>query len=149
MLRNVASGIKSEVAFRSTRLATICRMADRDERWKDCKETWERVRWARLQTGKFDQAKAAAESIGIKPVTYRSYENPTNPRVPPVAEAVKIGAKFKVSWSWLLTGKGNAYDTKARFGEMAEQYAANVSEEKRADAERAALSVLESFAKSA
>lgn len=144
-LLNVARRGKREVAIGSVRLATICRM---DERWRDTTEVWERIRWARQQS-RFERAKDAAESIGIKPVTYRSYENPTNPRIPPIPEAKRIADKFKVSWVWLLAGQGHPHDINARFGELAEQYAAKVSEEKRADAERAALSVLESYMKSA
>lgn len=82
-------------------------------RWQDCEGTWDRLRWARMQwqekNGVSPNAEAAAESLGIKPGTYRAYERrPGSSKsialdhqtAPPLAK------KFGVNWQWLLTGHG-------------------------------------------
>lgn len=82
--------------------------------WQDLEGTWDRLRWARTRwqekAGIGSSAVAAAESLGIKPGTYRGYERRpgsskaialTDQTAPPLAK------KFGVSWIWLLTGEGS------------------------------------------
>lgn len=77
--------------------------------WPELRDPWERLRWARLQAG-FDIQVAAAESLGMKAQTYRTYE-----RAPDEAGARsfdhnlarRFATKFKVNWVWLLTGEGD------------------------------------------
>ena len=122
-----------------------------DDKWTRTREFWERLRWARSQTA-FERAKDAADSLNIKPGTYRTYERPPsdNGRVPPLTEIQRIARKFKVSWPWLATGQGAPDDVLfddrlAAFGLMV----AAVPEDKRSDAVTAALAVLDSFTKKA
>lgn len=64
----------------------------------------------------WDQSKDAAESMGLKPVTYRSYERPTSEagRGMKPQQAQQFARKFKVSWTWLLMGEGTpAIETQA------------------------------------
>ena len=78
--------------------------------WTDCEGSWDRLRWARLTKTKFDTAEAAAESLGMKPNTYRNYERePGGSRHKPLdhQHAIRFARKFKVSWIWLLTGEGS------------------------------------------
>jgi hypothetical protein len=59
--------------------------------------------------GKAPNAAAAAESLGIEPHTYRSFEGPEDrSKFTPInhQRAIEFGRKFKVSWVWLLTGEG-------------------------------------------
>lgn len=79
----------------------------RDERWKTCIGTWDRLRWARLQ--KFSTAEDAAPSLGEKPGTYRSYERPPNSskHTPLDAQhAFHFAKRLGVRWEWLLRGEG-------------------------------------------
>jgi len=78
--------------------------------WTDCEGSWDRLRWARLAKTKFDTAEAAAESLGMKPNTYRNYERePGGSRHKPLdhQHAIRFARKFKVNWIWLLTGEGS------------------------------------------
>lgn len=120
-----------------------------DDRWTRAGEFWERLRWARSQTN-FERAKDAADSLNIKPGTYRTYERSAadSGRIPPLTEIQRIARKFKVSWSWLASGDGSPDDQflvvderLAAFGERVAQ----VPGEKQADAINAAMAVLESF----
>lgn len=115
---------------------------------------WERLRWARLNRTPFKRAKDAAESLNIKPGTYRTYEHRPGEdggRLPPLTELQRICRKFKVSWAWVATGEGDP-DT----GIMPDERMLTVSErlglvpeEKRADAVNAVLGVLDSYARKA
>ncbi|MGE5566188.1 MAG: helix-turn-helix domain-containing protein [Parcubacteria group bacterium] len=72
------------------------------------REPWERLRWARMQAG-WDKQVAAAESLGMPPQTYRTYErrpDEAGARMFDHNLARKFAAKFKVNWVWLLTGEG-------------------------------------------
>lgn len=70
-------------------------------------ETWERLRWARVR--RFETAEAAAESLGVKPGTYRAFE-----RQPGSSKSIRLdhqnaarfAKKFNVRWEWLLLGEG-------------------------------------------
>ncbi len=86
-----------------------------DESWRNLKEPWERVRWARAR--KFGTAKDAADALGIKPGTYGGYERPAgSSRSVPLKHqlAAKLGNKFKVDWKWLLTGEGAPFKDKVK-----------------------------------
>lgn len=56
------------------------------------------------------EAKAAAESLGIKEHTYRAYERAPGGKSKNITldhqNAIRFGKKFGVSWEWLLTGQG-------------------------------------------
>ena len=84
--------------------ATVRRMV---AMWSQLGSRWERLRWARLRAG-FERAKDAADSLNIKPGTYRTYEYPLGEggREPALTELQRISRKFKVSWIWVATGEG-------------------------------------------
>lgn len=74
----------------------------------ELRELPERIRWARQNRTQFTTMTSAAQSLGIKPGTYRTYEQlkADDGRVPPLSEIQRIAAKFNVSWQWLATGRG-------------------------------------------
>lgn len=79
-----------------------------DQRWTECREPWERVRWARSQ--KFPDMKSAADSLGMKEGTYRAYERrPDTSKSTALSDqaAIRFGKKFGVDWIWLLRGEGS------------------------------------------
>lgn len=81
-----------------------------DDRWKSCDGSWDRLRWARMHRTKFETAESAAESLGMKPNTYRNFERqPGGSRHKPLdhQHAIRFARKFKVNWIWLLTGEGS------------------------------------------
>jgi len=84
-----------------------------DASWENLAEPHERLRWARMRwqlaKGIKPDASAAAESLAMKPHTYRAYERP--PGASKHTElthqrAISFARKFGVSWEWLMTGKG-------------------------------------------
>lgn len=82
-----------------------------DDRWRECEGSWDRLRWARMQ--RFDQAKDAADSMSMKEGTYRAYERrPDSSKHTKLdhQNAIKFARKFRVSWTWLLTGEGTPSD---------------------------------------
>lgn len=109
-LRKVTRPCKHEVTLRYVPFDNIWGMAE----WRDMKQPHERLRWARMHwqeaKGITPDAGAAAESMGIKPHTYRAYERP--PGASKHTElndqrAIQFGRKFGVNWIWLLTGEGS------------------------------------------
>lgn len=69
---------------------------------------WARVRWQTAKGIKPDQ-KAAAESLGIHPHTYRAYERPPGSSKSTLLShqrAIQFARKYGVSWEWLMTGAG-------------------------------------------
>jgi hypothetical protein len=83
----------------------------------DLSEPWQRLRWARHQwqtrIGITPSAQAAAESLGMNPHTYRTYEGPPDrSRFANLSHqrAIQFGRKYGVSWRWLLTGEGSPKD---------------------------------------
>lgn len=80
--------------------------------WTQAEESWERLKWARINAG-FTTATAAAESLGLRKDTYTAYE-----RAPGSSKhtqldhqmAIKAGRKYRVSWTWLLVGDGTPFD---------------------------------------
>lgn len=125
-----------------------------DDTWQECREFWERLRWtrhlyARRKGDIIFRPTDAARTVGEKPGTYRTWEEPkeNDGRVPEIWRIQKIAEKFGVSWVWLLSGQGSPYfDHK-----MEEQFNAfqrrlpEIPEEKREDALRAARAAFESF----
>lgn len=84
-----------------------------DTRWQTLTEPNERLRWARIQwqeaKGIKPNAEAAAESLGIKPHTYRAYERRPDSSKHIALDhqrAIQFARKFGVNWEWLLTGSG-------------------------------------------
>lgn len=82
--------------------------------WEDLREPHERLRWARMRwqeaKGVKPDAVAAADSLGIKPHTYRAYERPPGSSKHTVLShnrAVEFARKYGVSWEWLMTGRGS------------------------------------------
>lgn len=120
--------------------------------WRLLVGRWERLRWARLRAG-FDQAKDAAESLAIKPGTYRTYEYPPgeNGREPPLSELQRISRKYKVNWIWIATGEGTPDEgviVDERLAEVSQKLG-EVPEEKRDDAMSAVMGVLDAFRRKA
>lgn len=123
------------------------------ESWRLLRHPWERLRWARLNRTEFQRAKDAAESLGIKPGTYRTYEYDPNDngREPPLSELQRIAKKFKVSWVWIASGQGSPdadVVTDPNLAAAAERAGA-IPADKQADAWNAVMGVLEAFARKA
>ncbi len=85
--------------------------------WLTLREPHERLRWARLRwqtkKGAATTMKAAADSLGMKENTYSAYErDPGSSKHTPLNDqaAIKFGKKFKVNWSWLITGAGSPFE---------------------------------------
>lgn len=120
--------------------------------WDQYGNQWERLRWARLRAG-YERGKDAAESLNIKPGTYRTYEvgKADGGRAPTLSELQRIARKFKVSWVWLATGQGSPDEgvvVNERLAEAAERAEA-IPEDKREDAWSAVMGVLEAYRKRA
>lgn len=82
-----------------------------DERWRDCRGTWDRLKWARKR--KFETAKDAARALGEEPGTYRAYERePGSSKWSNLdhQRAGQYAKAFKVNWIWLLNGGGTPFD---------------------------------------
>jgi transcriptional regulator with XRE-family HTH domain len=123
--------------------------------WEDLREPWERLRWARARAG-FERAKDAADSLGMNPVTYRSYErrpDQAGARMFDHQAAARLGKKFKCSWNWLLTGEGSPDDAMSPTMRVAEQMAERIDQIEEGPQREAAvqliLSVLENYSKKA
>lgn len=94
-----------------TSLAVTC--SHMEDIWDNLSEPHERLRWARMRwqqvKGVKADATAAAESLGMKPHTYRAYErSPDSSKHTELTHqrAISFARKFGVSWEWLMTGKG-------------------------------------------
>lgn len=75
-------------------------------------DTGTRLKEARKRAG-FKTAKDAAESLGIKYVTYSSHENSqSGGRGVPRDAALQYSRRFGVSLEWLLTGKEQSTQTR-------------------------------------
>lgn len=100
---------------------------------------------------RFERAGDAADSLGIKPGTYRTYERrkADGGRLPPLSETQRIAKKLGVDWPWLATGDGRPDgepaatrdDRVARFVEML----LDVPADRQDDAINAAEAVIKSF----
>jgi transcriptional regulator with XRE-family HTH domain len=105
--------------------------AKTDNRWRECRGTWDRLRWARMAAG-YERAKDFADSIGMKDGTYRTYERaPDSSKHSDIDHtlAIRFAKKLKVRWEWLLTGDGTpeaesqyskAFPGKAKLRQLAE-----------------------------
>lgn len=88
-------------------------MAKKDDRWRSCEGTWDRLKWARLQ--KFDTAEDAATFVGEKAGTYRAFErHPDSSKHTPLdpQRAFHFAKRFGVRWEWLLRGEGEPWMSK-------------------------------------
>jgi hypothetical protein len=117
--------------------------------WKDCEGTWDRIRWARIQwqeqNGITPNAEAAAESLGIKPGTYRAYERRPDSSKHIALDhqsAIRFARKFGVSWEWLLIGSGMPTDQQLSPAQERIVRALGEMPEERQDAMAAALEAL-------
>lgn len=89
-----------------------------DESWRDLEGPWDRLKWARVRWQQKagavgGTAKEAAESLGMKEGTYRAFERPPDSSKHMRLghqQAIPFAKKFKVSWTWLLTGEGSPDD---------------------------------------
>lgn len=120
-----------------------------DERWRDLRDYGERLRWARMRA-RFERAKDAADSLGINPVTYRTYErrDGSDARRPPLSVSQMMARKFKVNWTWLVSGEGEPFGAPARGDlEVIADKIDQVPEEKREDAIAAIWGLLDSYAR--
>ncbi|MDB5448229.1 MAG: hypothetical protein JWQ97_3546 [Phenylobacterium sp.] len=82
----------------------------RDDRWRNCTGTWDRLKWARLQ--RFGTAEDAAVALGEKPGTYRSYERrPESSKHTPLdhQKAMGFARRLGIRWEWLLQGQGSPW----------------------------------------
>jgi transcriptional regulator with XRE-family HTH domain len=120
-----------------------------DDGWRRAEEFADRLRWARTQMH-FERAGDAADSLGIKPGTYRTYERrkADGGRLPPLPEIQRIAGRLGVNWPWLATGDGRPDsepttrdDRVARFVEML----LDVPADRQDDAINAAEAVIKSF----
>lgn len=149
----VASKRKHKVTHGRVCRTTICGVSESS--WENCREFWERLRWARhhyarKQDDAIFRPTDAARTLGENPGTYRTWEEPKDNggRVPEMPKIQKIAEKFGVSWVWLLSGQGSPHYDHV----MEEQFNAfqrrlpEIPEEKREDAFRAARAAFESFA---
>lgn len=124
------------------------------ESWRLLSNQWERLRWARLHKTEFTRVKDAAESLNLKPGTYRTYEHEPGAdggRLPALSELQRICRKYKVSWVWVATGEGSPDDASIvdeRAGAITDKLG-QVPADKQADALSAAMAVLESYARKA
>lgn len=88
---------------------------DKDLSWKEAREGWERLQWARRtwQSSRGGgSARDAALTLGMNENTYSAYErSPTGSKHTPLSHqmAIKFGRKFNVRWEWLLLGGGEPY----------------------------------------
>jgi hypothetical protein len=123
------------------------------ESWRLLGHQWERLRWARLNRTEFKRAKDAAESLGIKPGTYRTYEyDPAdNGREPPLSELQRICRKYKVNWIWVAAGEGSPDEGVVRDAraEAVTQRLGEVDPAKQDDAFAAMMGVLDAYRRKA
>lgn len=117
-------------------------------RWQDCRERWERVRWARFNAG-YQRATDAAKSLNIKPVTYRTYEHgpDENGREPSLSEIQRIARKFKVNWIWLAAGEDTPlgrFEPDQRIIEI-DKTVSTLPDDRKDDALNAALGAVRAF----
>ena len=150
-LQPVARNCKHFPTRRRARLATVSSVTETP--WQDLRSVHERIRWARLNRTHFERPTDAAISLGIKPVTYRTWEIPKDQggREPPISEIQRLAAKYRVSWVWLVSGEGSPYydaAMEAHYNAFIRK-AAEVEPEKRDDAMNAASAVLDAFIRKA
>ena len=149
-LHNVTRTCKPFSAPRNLYGDTFSNMVD----WTELREPWDRLRWARFKAG-FERANEAAESLGMLPVTYRTYERePGRPGARNFDHelAIRFAKKFKVSWTWLLTGEGAPDDKpntelQVAVGQIEQRLKKISGKDERDTAVRLINSVLDAYAK--
>lgn len=83
--------------------------------WRELREGWERLRWARAR--RYQTGLEAAESMGMNPDTYRAYERrPDSSKHTKLdhASASRFAKRFRVRWEWLLSGEGEPWSDEDR-----------------------------------
>jgi transcriptional regulator with XRE-family HTH domain len=80
-----------------------------DTGWTLAKTPGERLRWARRASGYTQEgfADAAGKSLGVGRGGYRKYEADETPLT--FEKASPWARKLKISWGWLMDGKGNPW----------------------------------------
>lgn len=109
---------KRKITRCNVTVSNVLWMTVNDESWRDLEGGHQRLRWARkrwqaVSGSSGGTAKDAADSLGMKDGTYRAYERPPEAsKHTPLDDqaAIRFARKFKVSWTWLLTGEGSPYD---------------------------------------
>ena len=124
-----------------------------DDGWRRADEFADRLRWARTQMG-FERASDAADILGIKPGTYRTYERrkADGGRLPPLSESQRIARKLGVNWPWLATGNGRPDNEPMTRDDRVERFVEmllDVPADRQDDAINAAEAVIKSFVKRA
>lgn len=123
-----------------------------DESWREVSDDLEpqlRIKWARVHRTEFTRPTDAAQSLQIRPGTYRTYEVPKSEggRRPDLSTIQSIARKYKVSWLWLATGSGSPDDVMQHpVGAALLAKFQAIPAEKQDDAAAAAIAVLEAFA---
>lgn len=146
----MTSAFKLNLTRRSVAQTTICHM----DAWRQLRTQAERLRWARLNRSPFERVKDAADSLAIKPGTYRTYEHEPGEdggRAPTLPELQRICRKYKVSWVWVASGQGTP-DTDISQDErlnVVGEKLGQVPPEKQEDAMSAVMGVLDAFARKA
>lgn len=82
----------------------------REETWRNCRGSWDRLKWARKR--KFETAKDAAAALGVNVNTYRAYERqPDSSKHTPLdhVHAGHFAKRFGVTFDWLLLGLGSPW----------------------------------------
>ena len=114
----VTSPRKFEITQGNVTVGNVIRMREDDDKsWENLREGWQRVRWARERwqrrtKGAVGKASEAAESLGMKPGTYRTYERDreiSKGSTLTVSTAERFARLFGVSDIWLLTGRGSPF----------------------------------------
>lgn len=118
MLPSVTGRMQEEITRGNVTIGNVAPMDEFDAGWQDFKGPWQRLRWARARwqrkAGSVNgSADHAAQSLGMKPGTYRAYErDPASSKSTALdhQSAIRFARKFQVSWQWLLTGAGTPFD---------------------------------------
>ena len=102
----------------------------------------------------FERASDAADILGIKPGTYRTYERrkADGGRLPPLSESQRIARKLGVNWPWLATGNGRPDNEPMTRDDRVERFVEmllDVPADRQDDAINAAEAVIKSFVKRA
>lgn len=124
------------------------------EPWRQLGHQWERLRWARLNRTPWEKSKDAAESLGVKPGTYRTWEHAPDTdggRLPSLSELQRVCRRYKVSWVWVATGEGTPDEgvvTDERLAEVGAKLG-EVPADKQDDAMSAVMGVLDAFRRKA
>lgn len=123
--------------------------------WREATTFAHRLNWARrslrdIEGGqRLPTKKDAAEYLGVKPGTYRTWEAPKEEggREPPIQEIRRIARRLQVGWVWLAQGIGRPDENVLADDsvEALNQKIAQLPKEVRDQAVEAATGVVETF----